>query len=46
MQVQSFYNGYTQITWKMLDVAVGGTLGNKKPDEVMELFVVIAMNGY
>ena len=30
----------------MLDAAVGGTLGNKKPDKALELFVVMAMNGY
>ncbi|KAL5569930.1 hypothetical protein UlMin_026505 [Ulmus minor] len=46
MQVQTFYNGLLQNTQTMVDVASGGALFNKTPEEGYELIEVMASKNF
>ncbi len=46
MQIQTFYNGLNYASKQMIDVAAGGTLNNKTPEEAQELIEEMAMNNY
>ena len=45
-QVQTFYNGLMGNVQTMVDVASGGALQNKTPEEAYELLEVLASNNY
>ncbi|KAG9458452.1 hypothetical protein H6P81_002960 [Aristolochia fimbriata] len=46
MQMEIFYNGITVSTRSLIDVATGGTMNKKTPNEVYELIEEMASNMY
>ncbi|KAG9442238.1 hypothetical protein H6P81_018092 [Aristolochia fimbriata] len=46
MQIETFYNGITVSTRNLIDVAPGGTMNKKTPNEVYELIEEISSNMY
>ncbi|KAG9453559.1 hypothetical protein H6P81_006463 [Aristolochia fimbriata] len=46
MQMEIFYNGITVLTRSLIDVAAGGTMNKKTPNEVYELIEEMTSNTY
>ncbi|KAG8501006.1 hypothetical protein CXB51_003044 [Gossypium anomalum] len=46
LQVQTFHNGLNPSTRLMIDVAAGGTINNKTPEEAYEFIEEMSLNNY
>ncbi|KAG8496231.1 hypothetical protein CXB51_009109 [Gossypium anomalum] len=46
LQVQTFYNGVNPSTRQIIDVAAGGTINNKIPEEAYEFIEEMSLNNY
>ncbi|KAG8472921.1 hypothetical protein CXB51_035043 [Gossypium anomalum] len=46
LQVQMFYNGVNPSTRQMIDIAAGGTINNKTPEEASEFIKEMSLNNY
>ncbi|KAG8491021.1 hypothetical protein CXB51_014153 [Gossypium anomalum] len=46
LQVQTFHNGLNPSTRQMVDVAVGGTINNKTPEDAYEFIEEMSLNNY
>ncbi|KAK5811958.1 hypothetical protein PVK06_027350 [Gossypium arboreum] len=46
LQVQAFHNGLNPSTRQMVDVAAGGTINNKTPDDAYEFIEDMSLNNY
>ncbi|KAG8475504.1 hypothetical protein CXB51_032277 [Gossypium anomalum] len=46
LQVQTFYNGVNPSKRQMIDVAAGGTINNKTPEEASEFIEEMSLNNY
>ena len=46
LQVSTFYNGLDYATRQTIDVAAGGTLNAKMPEELLQLFENMAKNNH
>ncbi|KAK5811269.1 hypothetical protein PVK06_026596 [Gossypium arboreum] len=46
LQVQTFRNGLNPSTRQMIDVATGGTINNKTPEEAYESIEEMSLNNY
>ncbi|KAL1127062.1 hypothetical protein V6Z11_A13G153800 [Gossypium hirsutum] len=46
LQVQTFHNGLNPSTRQMVDVAAGGTINNKTPEDAYEFIEEMSLNNY
>ncbi|KAK5839294.1 hypothetical protein PVK06_008070 [Gossypium arboreum] len=46
LQVQTFHNGLNPSTRQMIDIAAGGTINNKTPEEAYEFIEKMSLNNY